>query len=253
MITKLLALLWREVLEHKNLWRVPLILLGFAILLRMSWMFGNLTTEFSVPSWMESDPTVTSVIDGAMARALDAMNYVVMMAMFIVSVFYTLSCLYNERQDNSILFWRSLPVSDSLTIASKLLVALVAIPLLILITQSLVSIIFLTTKAPTYLTSYFDRSLLALGKVVLWSMVPTISWCLLCSQVAKRNPFLLAFVAPVLLVWVDKLFLNGAVSETLVVNRITGFSTHTMMPLVWGLVFSAVCIGVTITKRSARI
>ena len=118
MIMKLLALLWREVLEHKNLWRVPLILLGFAVLLRMSWMFGNLTTDFSVPSWMESDPTVTSVIDGAMARALDAMNYVVMMAMFIVSVFYTLSCLYNERQDNSILFWRSLPVSDSLTITS---------------------------------------------------------------------------------------------------------------------------------------
>ena len=124
---------------------------------------------------------------------------------------------------------------------------------MIVVTQALVSVIFLTTKAPTYLMSYYDRSLLALGKVVLWSMVPTISWCLLCSQIAKRNPFLLAFVAPVLLVWVDKLFLNGVVSETLVVNRITGFSTHTLMPLVWGLAFSAACIVWTITKRSARV
>ncbi len=253
MINKLIALVKREVLEHKNLWRVPIILIGIAVLLRVSMAFGNLAIEFDVPSEFEIDSKVDSIVNGVVARALNFMNIIVMVALFVVAIFYSLSCLYNERQDQSVLFWRSLPVSDGLTVASKLVVALVLIPLLIVACQAAVSFILLDVTAFQYLSNYYGHSLSGLAKILLWSMVPTIAWCVLCSEIAEKNPFLLAFIAPILLVLVDKLFLNGVVSETLIINRLAGFDDYTVMPLVWGGLFSAACIALAITKRSQRI
>lgn len=253
MINKLVALVKREVLEHRNLWRVPIILVGIAVLLRISMAFGNLAFEVDVPSEFEIDQKVESIMDGVVARALNFMNIVVMISLFVVGIFYALSCLYNERQDQSVLFWRSLPVSDGLTIASKLIVALLLIPLVIVICQAVVSFVLLDVTAFQYLSSYYGHSLSGLFKILLWSMLPTIAWCVLCSEIAKKNPFLLAFIAPILLVLVDKLFLNGVLSETLIVNRLTGFDDYTVMPLIWGGLFAAVCIAVAIIKRSQRI
>lgn len=252
MIYKLPALLKREILEHRNLWRVPAILIGFALLIRLSWGFGNLSPNFEVPEWLKSDPAIDGLVDGVVMQALDSMNYMVMLALFVVAIFYTLSSLYNERQDQSILFWRSLPISDGLTITSKLLIGLMVVPLCIMITQAIVSIIFLDLQAFHYLSSYYGRTVGGLFKTLLWSMVPTVCWCLLCSEIAKKNPFLLAFFAPILVVLVDKLFLNGVVSSTLVINRVAGFDDHTMMPLMWGLAFSVVCVALAIIKRSER-
>ncbi|RBP49141.1 hypothetical protein [Arenicella xantha] len=252
MIHKLPALLKREVLEHRNLWRVPIILIGFALLIRLSWGFGNLAPDFEVPTWLQSDPAIDGIIDGVVMQALDSMNYIVMMVLFVVAIFYTLSSLFNERQDQSILFWRSLPISDGLTVTSKLFIGLVLIPLFIIATQAVVSVIFLDSQAPQYLSSYYGRTLGGLFKTLLWSMLPTICWCMLCSEIAKKNPFLLAFIAPLLLVMVDKLFLNGVVSNTLVVNRLWGIDEHSLQPLVWGLIFSVVCVATAIVKRSQR-
>ena len=60
-------------------------------------------------------------------------------------------------------------------------------------------------------------------------------------------------IAPIILILVDKLFLDGVISQTFIINRLTGISDYTTMPLIWGLVFSGVCIALTITKRSQRI
>jgi len=267
MISKLPALLKREILEHKNIWRVPLILIGIAVLVRLSVSFGNLEVDLNVSDVAEFegfgvdtkdidnniDNVIESVVDGVIWRALGSMNYIIMLVMFIVSIFYTLSSLYNERQDQSVLFWRSLPISDGLTVASKLIIALVLIPLVIVVSQAIVSVIFLDTQAFQYLSSYYGRSLGGLMQILFWSMVPVIAWCLLCSEIATKNPFLLAFVAPILLVLVDKLFLSGAISELLVINRLTGVDDYGAGPLLTGLIFAAICIAMAIIKRSQRI
>ena len=52
-----------------------------------------------------------------------------MMAAFIVSIFYSLETLHGERRDRSILFWKSLPVSDLTTVLSKASIPLVVLPL----------------------------------------------------------------------------------------------------------------------------
>jgi len=249
----LIALLKREVLEHKNIWRVPLILVGIALLLRLSMVMGNLSINLDVPDFLQLDTVLSGAIDGVLARALNSMNFIIMLTMFIVAIFYTLSCLYDERQDQSVLFWRSLPISDSMTVASKLLIALVVVPLLIIGCQALVAVLFLGTDSMAYLAGYFAYSLPGLFKILLWSLLPSIAWCALCSEVAKKNPFLLAFLAPLLLILIDKLFLSGVISEVFVINRLTGVDDYTALPLILGLLFSAACLVLTVVKRSQRI
>ncbi len=53
-----------------------------------------------------------------------------MAAAFIVGIFYSLDALHGERRDRSILFWKSLPVSDLTTVLSKATIPLVILPLL---------------------------------------------------------------------------------------------------------------------------
>ncbi|MEM7360102.1 MAG: hypothetical protein AAF431_13455 [Pseudomonadota bacterium] len=252
-ITKLPALLKREVLEHKNLWKVPAILIGISALVKLSLMVGNLSFDFEVPKQLELDNTIDTALDSVIATSLNSMNYMIMMVMFIVAIFYALACLFNERQDESVLFWRSLPISDSLTVASKLIIALAVIPVVIVLSQAVVALIFFGADAFEYLGTYYSSSLALLVKVILWSMLPVIAWCVFCSSVASKNPFLMAFIAPIILILVDKLFLDGVISQTFIINRLTGISDYTTMPLIWGLVFSGVCIALTITKRSQRI
>ena len=64
---------------------------------------------------------------------------------------------------------------------------------------------------------------------------------------------MLAIIAPVALVFVDKLFLNGAVSDVLIINRLTNYSSFALFPLLMGLVFTVGFISLAIIKRRQRI
>ncbi len=247
------ALIRREILEHKNIWRVPLILIGVALLAKLSLSIGNFAVDVNLPSQLEIDRTIESALDSVVAQALNVMNTLIMWVMFIVAVFYALACLFNERQDQSVLFWRSLPISDSLTVASKLITALIIIPLIIIITQAVVAILFFGTQSIEYLTVYYGKSIASMLQLMLWSLLPVIAWCAFCSEVSRKNPFLLAVMAPILVVIVDKLFFNGVLSQTFIINRLVYFSNFTLVPLISGLVFSVVCIVLTVIKRSQRI
>lgn len=248
-----LALLKREVLEHRNIWFVPVILVGIAILVRFSMSFGNLSIDFDVPSQLQLDDQIDSVVSGVVARALNWMNFNIARVIMIVACFYTLSCLYNERQDQSVLFWRSLPVSDAATIASKLVIALVVAPIMVVLTQTVVAFVFFGLGAFEYLSVFFSSSLSVLMKMVVWSLIPTVAWCLFCSEIANKNPFLLAFLAPVLFWIVDSMFLDGTIGNVLQVNRWINFNDYSTMPLVSGLIMAAVFIVLATVKRSQRI
>ena len=247
------ALLRREILEHKNLWRVPLILIVIALLFKLSLLVGNFATDIEIPSQLELDSTIDSALDTVIASALNAMNTFIMWVMFMVAIFYALACLFTERQDQSVLFWRSLPISDGLTVASKLIIALAVIPVTIVVTQAVVAIIFFGIDSFEYLTVYYGQSIALLMKLILWSLLPVVAWCALCSEVANKNPFLLAVIAPVLVILVDKLFLNGVISQTFIINRLTNVGNFDLMPLISGLIFSVVCVVLTVIKRSQRI
>ena len=129
MIHTQIALLQRELWEHKSVLVVPVVVALVTLL--TSW-----TSQVTIGELEYLDIGIISagnMPENVRAAALSftmiglAVSFII--AMWILTIFYTLDALYAERKDRSILFWRSIPVTDSETVVSKLLTALVTIPL----------------------------------------------------------------------------------------------------------------------------
>lgn len=130
-----------------------------------------------------------------------------------VVFFYCLGTLFDERRDRSVLFWKSLPISDRDTVLSKVFSALVTAPL-IATAAAIVSafgmlLLFsafalwhggnpftLVWGPASPLTTAFNL-IAVLPVYMIWAL-PTVGWLLLCSAWAKSKPFLWAVILPVL-------------------------------------------------------
>lgn len=134
--------------------------------------------------------------------------------LFFVVIFYLSGSLYDDRKDRSILFWKSLPVSDSMTVTSKLITACITVPLsfflALVVTQIIVLIIasgyamtagvnpFTAAWLPANLPKLFIVQALSYLVYSLW-MLPIYGWLLFCSSWAPRLPILIATGVPVLI------------------------------------------------------
>jgi ABC-2 type transport system permease protein len=156
---------------------------------------------------------------------------------FVVVFFYLLDCLFTERRDRSILFWKSLPVSDAKTVLSKLFVALVAVPLWSWALSLVVGLVVFGVLAAQVsgtpaagLGTWHGVTWLAvqaslLGKLaigVLWYL-PVAGWLLLVSVLAKRAPFLWATLPFLVLSLAERIALGSNVVGAIVAQRLFGF------------------------------
>jgi ABC-2 type transport system permease protein len=147
------------------------------------------------------------------------------LVMAVVVFFFSLGSLFDERKDRSVLFWKSLPVSDNETVASKVAMALVGAPLITLgfgiVTSLLVLVIAMAgasatgvsvagavfTSPSTYMAPF---ALLAqLPVYIVWAL-PTVGWLMMVSAWARTKVFLWAVGVPVLtgvlLAWFNAMF-----------------------------------------------
>jgi ABC-2 type transport system permease protein len=150
-----------------------------------------------------------------------AFTVLLYLLMAVVAFFYLCDCLYAERKDRSILFWKSLPVSDAMTVLSKLVVALIAIPVVVFVlsfvTNAIVfgifSLMINTQPSPDVtqdwtfagwlrINGYLVMDILVLA---LW-FAPVAAYQLLISAVAPRAPFVLTVLPPLALVFGERLF-----------------------------------------------
>ena len=137
----------------------------------------------------------------------------------VVAFFYCLSALHDERRDRSILFWKSLPVSDTQTVVSKVLTAGVVAPLITIaagVFLSVLTMFVVGAVAATQGVNMFGLvlsngrfylaplQLLGLLPVYLVWALPTIGWLLMVSSWAKSKVFLWAVGAPLLVIGVLK-------------------------------------------------
>ncbi len=136
-----------------------------------------------------------------------------MAVLTFVVFFYSLGSLYDDRRDRSILFWKSLPVSDTQMVLSKLAWALLLAPLLALAAGVLTGVAFWLIAALTTTINgipggsgilthshplrIIGNVLLSFPVQILWSL-PTVGWLMLCSAWAKRFPFLWSVLIPFL-------------------------------------------------------
>jgi ABC-2 type transport system permease protein len=156
---------------------------------------------------------------------------------FVVVFFYLLDCLFTERRDRSILFWKSLPVSDAKTVLSKLFVALVAVPLWSWVLSLVVGLVVFgvlaaqvsgtpaaglgTWHGGTWLTVQAAM----LGKMAIAALwyLPVAGWLLLVSVLAKRAPFLWATLPFLVLSLAERITLGSNEVGALVAQRLFGF------------------------------
>lgn len=129
-----------------------------------------------------------------------------------VLFFYAIGALYDERKDRSVLFWKSLPVSDAHTVLSKTVSALVVAPVIagLVAMATLLSLLLMLSVVtlayggnPLTLVWGAASPFTLIASCVTWIPVfalwalPTIGWLLLCSAWSKSKPFLWAIMLPV--------------------------------------------------------
>ncbi|HEX5353090.1 MAG TPA: ABC-2 transporter permease [Rhodanobacteraceae bacterium] len=133
--------------------------------------------------------------------------------LFFVTFFYLLGALYDDRRDRSILFWKSLPLSDTSTVISKVVSAVILAPLIAVvvvlagyIVQQIVMSIWFAAHGlnPFPLlwahTGPFSTWLHMLAMIpvdAVWAL-PTVGWLLLWSAVVRSKPFLWAVAVPII-------------------------------------------------------
>ena len=157
---------------------------------------------------------------------------------FIVGVFYCLDALHGERRDRSILFWKSLPVSDLTTVLSKAIIPLVILPLVTFAIIVCVQLIMLlmtgvvllahgmspaTTWAHVPLFQNWLMLLYGLVAIALWH-APIYGWLLLVSGWARRATFLWAVLPFIAIEILEKIAFNTSYFAALLRDRLIGFA-----------------------------
>ncbi len=159
------------------------------------------------------------------------------MLMAMVAFFYLCDCLYAERKDRSILFWKSLPVSDTMTVLSKLVVALIGVPLVVyglaLVTNALSWVIFMATldfapsRGPTALNWLkMNGYLLADVFVLALWFAPIAAYQLVVSVWVPRAVAVWTLLPPVAVILGQKIFFDSWSIAELVRQRLGGFTMN---------------------------
>ena len=222
----------RELWENRSICIAPLIV---AVVV----LFGFLVSTIGLPERRRA----VLLLDPAKARVAIEMPYNVAAIMliftaFIVGVFYCLDALHGERRDRSILFWKSLPVSDLTTLLSKATIPLVALPLVtfaIIVSTQLVmlfctSVLLIThgmSPGSTWTNfNLFQQSLILLYGLVaiaLWH-APIYGWALLVSGWARRATFLWAVVPFLAIGFFEKITFGTSNFGSMLKHRLMGFA-----------------------------
>lgn len=183
---------------------------------------------------------------------MSAFAVIVGIVLSFVIFFYLLGALYDDRKDRSILFWKSLPLSDTGTVLSKVVSAILLAPLIASVVvlagyvglQILVSLWLLGHGAnPIPLLwlhtdpfSLWFRMLVSIPVSAIWAL-PTVGWLLLWSSAVRSKPFLWAIIVPlivgVLNLWVGLLGLPH-IGETFYWRDLFVRGLFSIVPGIWG-------------------
>lgn len=223
---------WRELWENRSIYIAP-------ILVAVVVLFGFLVSAIGLPERRREVLLLGSV----KARAAIEMPYnmaaiMLILTAFVVGVFYCLDALYGERRDRSILFWKSLPVSDSTTLLSKATIPLVVLPLvtfaIVLATQVVMmlwtSVLLIShgmspTSTWTYVPLFRNSFILLYGlaAIALWH-APIYGWALLVSGWARRATFLWAVLPFLAVAFFERITFGTSHFGSMVRDRLMGFA-----------------------------
>src|SRR5436853_7439819 len=217
----------RELWENKSIYIAPSIVAAVIL-------FGALISSGYLPERRHN----ALLLDEAHRRAAIELPYnvvamVLIVTAFIVGFFYCLDALYGERRDRSVLFWKSLPVSDLTAVLSKACVPLLILPAIIFVivvaTQFVMLLISSAVLIPSGLagTTWANFNLLQQSVILFYGLIvialwhaPVYGWALLISGIARRATFLWAVLPPLAIGVFEKITFNTSYFSSMLKNRL---------------------------------
>jgi ABC-2 type transport system permease protein len=207
----------RELWEHRSIYIAPLMVAAFTLI-------GFLIGSAPLIANLRSAQSLGQIqLQQTIERPYDFAAMFLMGIAFLVSIFYCVEALHGERRDRSILFWKSLPVSDLTVVLSKMMVPLVIVPLITValtivthVLMLLLNIVILQVNGMDSGLLWTNLSLSRMWKMMLYHMIalhglwfaPAYSWMLLASAWARRGTFLWAILPPIAIGVVEKVAFN---------------------------------------------
>jgi len=239
-MNNMIWLIRREIWENRSLWIAPLVVAGVILVIAA---FGGIHVGENDNFWFGSADHGDQMsaedrenIRQAMSTAgadkkqliyaitLSTFTGVQFFSMFIVLFFYLLDSLLAERKDRSILFWKSLPVSDTQVVLSKLLTAAVVVPVFVLLVSSVLQVLFAGVWSLRFGGTVIGDALMAWDGAtwiklqasfllllvigILWYL-PLVAYLMVISVWARRNAFLWAVLPPLSILAIEGLILHS--------------------------------------------
>ena len=257
-------LLQRELWEHKGafFWAPIVIATALVVFIGGGFMYGMAVTnsaDFQVDGHhvsIEGVPqAMRAQIADIVASSYLAVSAPLLLVLPVVVFFYCLAALYDDRRDRSILFWKSLPLSDQQTVLSKVATALLVAPLITIVVGVAASLILLVVGlvvsaakglnliAPVLADiNLYLSPLYLLGFLPLYIMfaLPTVGWLLMVSSWARSKVFLWAVGTPLAVIavlkWVDFLlgrFAGMTLNVDWFIEEVVARGLGGLIPVVW--------------------
>ena len=272
----------RELWEYRSIWIAPIVVSSLALV-------GFLVTAPGLPERARalSGPGDMESAHMTIHAPYAAAAMLALATAFLVGVFYSLEALQGERRDRSILFWKSLPVSDRTTVLSKASIPLVVLPLLVFVISAVLILIMVLVGTAVLLPGNRSdigimwanvepfQSILAVLYtsivVALW-YAPIYGWLLLVSGSVRRTALLWSALPLVATVGIEKIVFNTTRFLFLLQSWVIGWFTRAFQasettdllgalapvrflstPSLWiGLAFTAACLVAAMRFRRSR-
>jgi ABC-2 type transport system permease protein len=238
-MSTLQALMRRELWEHRAIVLAPAAFGALFVIVNLLAALG--VVKIHIDANDVDLAGVVSSLDAAEAGALIQLGLALVavwlnVVMVLITTFYLLDCLYAERKDRSILFWKSLPVSDTAVVGSKLLTAAAVIPLVTLaifvaaglciylitgLTVKFAGSGLVLSAGPAALVEATLVHLYALAVQSLWYL-PLFGWLLLVSAWSRRAVLLWSVLPPIAVIVVEQIALGTRHFATLLQERLIG-------------------------------
>ncbi|MGH9870021.1 MAG: ABC transporter permease [Candidatus Polarisedimenticolia bacterium] len=258
----------REMWENRSIYVAPMIVAAFVLFVSLISM-----------TWLSKRHAPVDTFNVTPAP--------IMLATFLVGLFYALDALYGERRDRSILFWKSLPVSDRTTVLSKACIPLVVLPMVAFVLSVATLFVLLLLASPIMLwkdvslaTLWTEMRLFQKPLVMLYGLTahtlwfaPIYAWVLLISAWARRTPVLWVALPLIVISVAERMAFNTSSFLSLIRYRVTGAMTEAFVlndgridritqldparflsaPGLWlGLAFAAACLAAAVRLRRYR-
>src|SRR5216684_4665146 len=222
---------WRELWENHSIYVAPLIVAAIIL-------FASIVGASHLPERRHNAMLLDSARrQAAIETPYDIVAMMFIFTAFIIGVFYCLDALHGERRERSILFWKSLPVSDLTTVLSKATIPMAVLPVVtfaaVVVTQFIMLLISTVVLLPSGLsaTTWANFNLFRQSLVLIYGLIaialwhaPIYGWALLISGWARRATFLWAVLPLLAIGFFEKITFNTSYFASMLKDRLLGFA-----------------------------